>query len=139
MYIYLHSNRLIGEVQNDFHHLFPFLKLVFYRKLSVDTNPVPRENILGHMNKMREAGLSDHVAATFHFAENTTVHQLEESLAQRFGLIAQVFRKSGAIWLETTGTDSWTLEHQNEHGRESSSVKNPESLADYDLTRDAED
>jgi hypothetical protein len=38
--------------------------------------------------------------------------------------MAQVYRKSGKIWLETTVTDSWTLEEQNKQG-ESLSKNSP--------------
>ena len=47
-----------------------------------------------------------------------TVTDFENALMDQFGLSAQVFRRSGNIWLETTITDYWTLKQQNEHGRE---------------------
>lgn len=42
-----------------------------------------------------------------------TVAELEAKL-QDHGIFAQVFRKSGDLWLETTRTDGWTLERVNE-------------------------
>jgi hypothetical protein len=45
-----------------------------------------------------------------------TVLDLEQHFKMIYGLSAQVFRKSGKVWLETTVTDSWTLEEQNRQG-----------------------
>ena len=45
------------------------------------------------------------------------VSTFEKLFEDRFGLYVQVFRKSGSIWLETSATDSWTLEQQNEEGK----------------------
>jgi hypothetical protein len=42
-------------------------------------------------------------------------------LWQEFGLCVQVFRKSGNHWIETSLTNSWTLEQQNREGFELSS------------------
>ena len=57
--------------------------------------------------------------------QNETVSTLENELWKNFGLSAQVFRKSGNLWIETSLTDSWTLEQQNREGFEmSSSHKN---------------
>jgi hypothetical protein len=52
------------------------------------------------------------------FSESTKVRELENDLREGFHLNAQVFRRSGNIWLETTMTDKWTLKQQNEHGKE---------------------
>lgn len=49
---------------------------------------------------------------------NMTVNDLEQCFSDIFGLGVQVFRKSGKVWLETTVTDGWTLEEQNNQGKE---------------------
>ena len=41
-----------------------------------------------------------------------TVAELEKELLKH-GIFAQVFRKSGDLWLETTQTDGWSLERVN--------------------------
>ena len=51
-------------------------------------------------------------------SEEMLVSALEKSFEVQFGLSAQVFRKSGKTWLETSKTDDWTLKHQNEAGKE---------------------
>jgi len=66
------------------------------------------------------------------------VNELEKLLKDEFSLAAQVFRKSGNIWLETTITDNWTLNQQNSHGKELSEERIVDNKPeDYDLNRDA--
>jgi hypothetical protein len=44
------------------------------------------------------------------------VSKVEMGFQESFGISVQVFRKSGKVWLETSATDCWTLEEQNEQG-----------------------
>jgi len=39
-------------------------------------------------------------------------------MEDQFGLHVQIFRKSGDLWLQTSKTDEWTIEHQNARGLE---------------------
>jgi hypothetical protein len=45
-----------------------------------------------------------------------TVAELKKDLKDLFGLTAEVYRKSGNVWIETSLTDNWTLEQQNNEG-----------------------
>jgi hypothetical protein len=45
-----------------------------------------------------------------------TVAELERLFVENFGLNAQVFRRSGTLWLQTSATDNWTLAEQNRKG-----------------------
>jgi len=56
--------------------------------------------------------------------ETDKVSDLEKVLWDQFGLSAQVFRKSGNLWIETSLTDSWTLSRQNKEGKEMSQTHN---------------
>jgi hypothetical protein len=53
-----------------------------------------------------------------------TVAELEQQFSDVYGLSVQIFRHSGKAWLETTVTDKWTLEKQNEQGK-ALSARNP--------------
>jgi hypothetical protein len=63
-----------------------------------------------------KAGLTRN--GTIELSDYMTVGELENILRTEFGLSAQVSRKSGILWLETTMTDKWTLKQQNDHGKE---------------------
>ncbi|MEI8136499.1 MAG: hypothetical protein WCH21_04145 [Bacteroidota bacterium] len=57
-----------------------------------------------------------HDSGTITITPQMTVADLEQNFRDIYGLSAQVFRKSGKVWLETTVTDVWTLEEQNSQG-----------------------
>lgn len=59
-----------------------------------------------------------------------TVAELEQEFGRIFGLSAQVFRKSGKMWIETTVTDKWTLEQQNSEG-EALTIEQKPTHTDY--------
>ncbi len=66
---------------------------------------------LGLCRKMHNEGIVD-------ISIDKTVAELESELWIKFGLSAQVFRKTGSVWVETNLTDAWTLERQNIEGQE---------------------
>ena len=59
---------------------------------------------------------------TITYSEEMSVSELEKQFADKLKLSAQIFRKSGRIWLETTFTDSWSLKKQNQEGMELSQL-----------------
>ncbi len=130
MQINIYPSKKISEVQAEFHSEFPFLKLEFFRNLKKRENsPLSPELSLGKIQPETPDGL-------LQFEKNTTVGELEHRLQSDFKLNAQVFRLSGNVWLETTLTDQWTLQKQNEHGRELSQAPSEDSAEDFDLLRD---
>ncbi len=110
----------IYTLQEDFNTMFPFLKVEFYTKFR-------NQNGLSS-NILNNKSLCD--ARTIHsetkpiITAETTVVELEMQFLEIYGLIIQVFRKSGKVWLETSITDGWTLEEQNRQGKDlSKSIK----------------
>ena len=110
----INDERLISDVQADFNHYYPYLKLEFFpRNGNVSKPPQflsPGTRIDDIVYTMQDG--------TIQLSDQMTVSELERIFNERFGLRVQVFRKSGNIWLETTRTDKWTLKVQNDHGRE---------------------
>jgi hypothetical protein len=106
---------VIGDVQKDFTTAYPFLKLEFYRNTSGRLGSTIRQNLIKTV-LLNIAG--NQKEGDLEITDSMTVGQLEQSFHDKFGMMVQVSRKSGPIWLETTMTDSWTLKQQNEHGRE---------------------
>ena len=115
MLLHIASNRLIGDIQREFNLLFPFLKLEFYR--ADETNYVQPKRFLPEKYIIQYAG-HERKDGDIRVYGEMTVSQLEKEFLSLFGLGVQVKRKSGNLWLETTMTDNWTLQKQNEHGRE---------------------
>lgn len=136
MKINIRPKMLLGELKDQFNSMFPYLMLVFYRKPGdVKTGKRVSENYrIGDVQTLN-------IDSSIEISPGMTVKELEDHFEKNFSLITQVFRKSVATWLQTTLTDDWTLERQNEHGREISEGGKPKRIdqpVDYDLDRDAD-
>ena len=104
----------IGDLQYVFNRAYPFLKIEFYTD-----NPQRRPGKKQYLKStlpLTAAGLTE--TGTMMLTDTMTVDQLEKQLKNKFGLKAHAFRKSGPVWLEISMTGNWTLQHQNNHGRE---------------------
>ena len=109
------STKSISDIQRDFSLQYPYLKLEFYLGNNSSMSPVQRKHLQSSV-PVKKVGLLRN--GTIDISDLMTVGQLEKIFLIEFGLAAQVSRKSGILWLETTMTDSWTLKQQNDHGRE---------------------
>lgn len=102
----------LRDLQREFHRLFPGLKLEFYtdahdmgKGSSMNTHLNPALSIAAARTKHHEGDLEINA--------DMTVNDLEQQFRKIYGLNAQVFRKSGNLWIQTTVTDTWTLDTQN--------------------------
>lgn len=108
------DNKLIQDLQKDFNALFPYLKIEFFSVVSKgkeSSKILAPEQSISRSRKQREEGI-------LLLNANMTVAAFEKEMWERFGLLVQVFRQSGKMWIETSLTDSWTLERQNAEGYE---------------------
>ena len=112
------EEKQISEIQEEFNRFYPYLKLEFFR---VNNNTVKRCQLISKSLKVGDV-IYELKEGAIQISDAMTVFELENIFTNRFGLAAQVFRKSGNIWLETTMTDKWTLKNQNDHGREISTI-----------------
>ena len=125
----------IEVVQKQFNKVFPFLKIEFFKEKHQKGIGTEKKNmyvnrneylfVIGHQDKSGQIQLDG----------NQTVQQLEEIFETNFGLHVQIFRKSGKIWLETSTTDGWTLNQQNEEGKllEEELKIEKENMDDHDI------
>jgi glycerol-3-phosphate O-acyltransferase len=107
----------VDEIKAAFSQLFPFLKWEFFTVPHVAKQGNTKKEMIVNNPTVSEL-TSIHNEFAVAFTDQTTVQALEKQMEESFGLHVQVFRRSGNIWLETTVTDEWTLEFQNEQGRE---------------------
>jgi hypothetical protein len=105
----------LKEIQKRFNNAYPFLKLEFYNKPHPEKKLSPNSEKLNPEEKIRKI---NHSAGhhSIKIDSNRTVADLEQEFWNFFGLSAQVFRKSGNLWIETSLTDTWTLDKQNDIG-----------------------
>lgn len=135
MQLHISPGMLISEVQKQFNSFFPFLKIEFFKPQKLKSTKLHAHNIITANKPL----LSSPKNIKLNFNEQMKVKDLEKLLEENLAVPAQIFRKSGTLWLETTMTDDWTLQQQNDHGKElSEAPEKPKENEDFDLTRDAD-
>lgn len=107
----------ISEIQKEFQGLFPYLKIEFYKHMHAEGEGSEKSDMI-------DSGMTfydikkENLTGTIEILGALTVTALENAFAEIFELSAQVFRKSGNIWLQTTTTDHLTLDEQNNKAKE---------------------
>lgn len=135
IYIVIDESQTIESVQKKFIDAFPFLKIEFFR----DSHTVGSGSKKKRMYESKSVKLfklsKNFKRGRISIEANRTVANLESDFQNQFGLNIQVFRKSGKVWLETSVTDSWTLDEQNKEGlRFSNEIKiEKEDFNDHDI------
>ncbi len=134
MKIFIDDNKTLAEIQREFGKEFPYLKIEFFEtphnkaKALPKSKMYPNARTVGSCRKVHNTG-------EISISKNELVEKLEQDFWDNFGLSVQVFRKSGTLWIETSLTDSWSLERQNREGHEISENKSAKEISDeLDLT-----
>lgn len=108
-------NKTVNNIQLEFNKAYPFLKIDMYKPSGRGQFEGGRVK-LNYSTLLGAAGILEE--GELLVFDSMTVGQFEKSFLEKFGVMVQVSRKSGTVWLETTMTDRWTLKQQNDHGRE---------------------
>ncbi|RME97319.1 MAG: hypothetical protein D6772_10560 [Bacteroidetes bacterium] len=110
-------NRLhtIADVQRAFASCFPGLRIEFYRQHHHASQGSPKEEQLPKDKTLGELGMPTQ-QAILDLDPAQSVADFEAQIERKLGVPAQVFRRSNQLWLQTSTTDSWTLEVQNRKG-----------------------
>ncbi len=116
MKIKINSRKKIAAIQAEFNALFPYLKLEFFSRPHSASEGSAKRFLEPATKTLGEFKTFHNVKKEITITPAMTVKELEYNFRNVFGLSAQVFRKSGKVWLETTVTDGWTLEEQNHQG-----------------------
>lgn len=117
MTIQVTSDKIIRDLQHEFNNVFPYLKIEFFRKGSRFRQSSQRDTTLP--TQLSIGGVYHRkFKATINITPSMTVKELEKTCEEQFGILVQVYRKSGNMWLETTMTENWTIKQQNDSGSE---------------------
>ena len=115
MKIIINDRRKIYAIQKEFNNIFPYLKIEFFAKPS-KPGAASSKKMMNHSSKQIGECRTVHNNGTITITPNMTVAELEQNFNDVYGLSVEVFRQSGNAWLETTVTNGWTLQKQNEQG-----------------------
>ena len=115
MNIIIEKGSLVECAQVQFNKRYPFLELKFFKKHSTGrsflTSEYPSEEYLEDIPGFVGS-------AVINISSDRTVKELEQEFKDQVGLTAQIFRRAGNVWIETTVTNNWTLEKQNNEGEQ---------------------
>ncbi len=116
MKLVIQRTTVVEDVKKKFTKIYPYLKIEFYKTLA-DSN-------LNHLKKEALASnfslgkvVTDSNKVTIDLSKNVTVAELENQFTT-IGLHAEIFRRYGSIWIETSLTDNWTLQQQDAEAEE---------------------
>ena len=109
MKLFIEKDSLAEDVKNVFIACYPFLKIEFYKNPLIKSL-YKKETIPVHLPLIQQ--IKKQSEAVINIERNKTVAELENDFLS-IGLKAEVFRKSGNVWVETSLTNNWTLQQQN--------------------------
>ena len=116
MKLNINSNLTIGSIKEQFHSRFPFLDLKFFKPVW-DQSFLHLTNEVFSGERLEEFQKPGNTSG-FDITSTDLVSEVEQNFRKRFALDVQVVRHSGNTWLLTNKTDNYTLEQQNEFGKE---------------------
>lgn len=108
MKIFVTEEFIVRGIQDEFHFRYPHLKLEFYKNPHGLFEGCPPKEKLAPDTPIDDIR-NIHSSAWIDIGELVTVAEVEHQFALLLGLSAQVFRRSGNLWLETTAMDGSTL------------------------------
>ncbi|RYZ22951.1 MAG: hypothetical protein EOO10_21355 [Chitinophagaceae bacterium] len=116
MTIKIKKGTVIADVQCRFRSAFPFLKIEFSDK----AHQTGEATVGGHWyrseTKVRSI-IKKLLPIEIVIRPWDKTGDVERKFEQTLGLHAQIFRKDEQRWIQTAGTDIFTLDEQNEIGR----------------------
>jgi hypothetical protein len=100
------------NIQLAFSEKFPFLKIEFFHhphgqfSISPPFDEFTKDSTIGAANPLYNKEVN------FWFDGRESVTYFEKRFFDEFGIGVQVYRKSGTTWIQTSKTDSWSLDKQ---------------------------
>jgi hypothetical protein len=119
MEIHIDDRKNLESIKSEFSARYPFLKIEFFNKAHESGLGSPKTDMITHDLSLGEVR-TKHNEGDILIKGDMKVGDLELQFETLYGIHVQIFRKSGDLWLETSATDQWTLNEQNETGQEMS-------------------
>jgi hypothetical protein len=117
MILQISKNGSLKTFQQQFNEYYPFLKIEFFKRIAADESPIKPGVFFGPEFEKKSDG-SGNQLVSIDINRKKTITELEKDFEKLLGISARVFRGSGNVWVETTLTNDWSLEEQNEEGKQ---------------------
>lgn len=111
----IRKNQTIREIKDQFCFHFPGLKIEFYKGHHDAYQGSNKSEEYDENLKVLEIN-PDLETGIITLREELATGAVERAFEEKFGLHAQIFRRSNKIWLQTSTTDDWSLDMQNKKG-----------------------
>ncbi|HLY71733.1 MAG TPA: hypothetical protein VKR53_18495 [Puia sp.] len=117
MVLQLNKNGSLKTFQQQFNEYYPFLKIEFFKKITSGES-LTGSGFLARSGSESKINRSADQSVSIDVNRKRKIAELEKDFDNLLGLSAHVFRKSGNVWVETSLTNEWSLEDQNEEGKQ---------------------
>ena len=115
MEIFLSSESTIRQINKEFNRFFPLLRLEFYKQTHNSGETFICEQKFHERTSLKDIN-RDFRPGVITIIPSDTVAELEQKFQRKFDLSIQVYRRMGDIYLETAGTEGFSLQKQNNMG-----------------------
>jgi hypothetical protein len=113
------SEMKVFDLIKQFSKFFPFLRLEIYNR-GEEMSEASHNCLLSDIVHKK-------VVKYFEINSEMKVSEVENLFWENMGLQVSIFRKSGKTWLESSFTNYWSLERQNNLGKEMNDFMNVET------------
>ncbi len=122
MKIKINNSTTVNDVQQQFQKAYPYLKIEFADKSHEFGETTKTKHWYDKSFKL--SAISKKLNAdTIGVQGWKKTGDVEEEFKTKFLLFPQIYRREGSQWIQTAGTDVFTLDEQNEIGKKS--MENP--------------
>lgn len=134
MEININGTSTLSQIQEAFKTHFPYLKLAFFKVSDNGPQQYNKAHLITEPSTtIQQLSTTNSSSANISINGHLKVSSLEQHFMEQFGIPVQVFRKSGATWLQTTTSDNETLTEQNSKGMAVASPAGDEDENNFDL------
>jgi hypothetical protein len=116
MYLHIHDNRTLKELQDDFSSAFPYLRLEFLSKRKRAASVSSVKKLLNPFLQVVTIR-HQHRNGAIEIGEHMKVKQVEQLLKKEYCLPAEILHYTKAGWLQADVAGDATLLELNEQGR----------------------
>lgn len=107
------KTKTLKEIKDIFNFVFPGLKIEFFKNTHKSFEL--SSQLLQYDENLKIEDINSNISKTeLHFETTDTVEFIEQEFEKKFGLHVQIYRKSNDLWLQTSQSDDWTLDQQNQ-------------------------